>query len=141
MLSAASFTAEMRFIGLIWMVCQAHTCGITNTSELLCWGSPIDETLAVSCHDDFFVFFKWQYCSCQAVADAQKFGECFVSCIQLLADLFMIWVPHHEGAIWEHLESSQCWHCCHLRCEQHRKHLLLGQTRQWKPQLDASYAH
>lgn len=26
---------------------EAHTCGITNASELLCWGSPIDETLLV----------------------------------------------------------------------------------------------
>lgn len=28
--------------------CEAHTCGITDGAELLCWGSPIDEMLAVS---------------------------------------------------------------------------------------------
>ncbi len=30
--------------------CQAHTCGITDTADLLCWGSPIDDTLGVSWH-------------------------------------------------------------------------------------------
>ena len=38
---------------------EAHTCGITDGAELLCWGSPIDETLAVSWRENFWMNRLW----------------------------------------------------------------------------------
>lgn len=99
-----------------YLCCQAHTCGITNTSELLCWGSPVDETLAVSCSPFFFCVCCLAFWIIATTPSRLEFVVSFYA--------------FSQGATWQHMEPSRGWYCLHLCSERHWKHILLGKARQ-----------